>query len=114
MKNNARFNSSRGTSFTNYSNTDNDTKGTLIRNGGNIIMKDLPLPINDNKLTIGTPEKINPYIVESKINDLESKLSTLEEANKILIERLNSNEKNFQTQLKEIQLLILLFLLIFL
>ena len=41
--------------------------------------------------------------MDSRIKDLESKISTLEEANKILIERINTNEKNFTVQLKQME-----------
>ncbi len=51
----------------------------------------------------GGNDNFNPFVMDSKIKDLESKLVTLEQANKILIERINTNEKNFIIQLRQLQ-----------
>ena len=48
-------------------------------------------------------DSVNPYVMDSKIKELESKLVTLEQANKILIERINTNEKNFALQINKMQ-----------
>ena len=48
-------------------------------------------------------DNVNPYVMDSKIKELESKLVTLEQANQILIERINTNEKNFALQINKMQ-----------
>jgi len=47
---------------------------------------------------------VNPYVLDAKIKDLESKLLSLEQANQNLIEKLNMNEKNFSSQIKQLQM----------
>ena len=108
--NSNRFNSNRDRSFYSISNTEgNITKDTFLKNGSNIIMKDysnftVPNRDRDSSLMGGKEnEAINPYVMDSKIKDLESKLETLEQANKILIERINNNEKNFSLQIKQME-----------
>ena len=102
-----RFNSSRDRSFYAISNTEgNTTKDTFLKNGSNIIRKDYSnyAVRNNSSLVGGTGnDGYNPYVIDSKIKDLESKITTLEEANKILIERINTNEKNFTVQLKQME-----------
>ena len=108
--NSNRFNSNRDRSFYSISNTEgNITKDTFLKNGSNIIMKDysnftVPNRDRDSSLMGGKEnEAFNPYVMDSKIKDLESKLETLEQANKILIERINNNEKNFSLQIKQME-----------
>ena len=48
---------------------------------------------------------INAVVLETKFNELQSKLSVLEEANSILLSRLNNTERNFSMQIQELQLL---------
>ena len=106
QSNNNRFNTSRDRSFYAISNTEgNTTKDTFLKNGSNIILKDYSnfAAPNNPLLGAGSNESVNPYVMDSKIKDLESKLLTLEQANKILIERINNNEKNFATQIKQIE-----------
>ena len=104
--NNSRFNSSRDRSFYANSNTDgNTTKDTFLKNGSNIIMKDFSSfapPSNSLAGGMGN-DSVNPYVMDSKIKELESKLVTLEQANQILIERINTNEKNFALQINKMQ-----------
>ena len=106
QSNNNRFNTSRDRSFYAISNTEgNTTKDTFLKNGSNIILKDYSnfAAPNNPLLGAGSNESVNPYVMDSKIKDLETKLLTLEQANKILIERINNNEKNFATQIKQIE-----------
>ena len=101
-----RFNTSRDRSFYGATNTEgNTTKDTFLKNGSNIIMKDYSNFAAPSSSLIGGAgnDSVNPYVMDSKIRDLESKLSTLEEANKILIERINNNEKNFSAQIKQME-----------
>ena len=100
--NNNKFNTSRDRSFYADSNT---TKDTFLKNGNNIIMKDYSnyaVPSN-SAIGGGGNDGLNPFVIDSKIKDLESKLVTLEQANKILVERINVNEKNFSVQLKQLE-----------
>ena len=46
----------------------------------------------------------NPFVINSKIKDLESKIITLEETNKILVDRINIAEKLFSVQLNQLEL----------
>ena len=98
-----RFNQNRDYSLYNVANTEgNIGKETFLKNGSNIIKNDY----NNNFSSATTrreSEGVNPYVLDSKIKDLESKLSSLEKTNQILLERLNTNERNFQIQLKQIQ-----------
>ena len=100
---NNRFNPNRDYSLYNVANTEgNITKDTFMKNGSNIIKKDY----NNNFSSATTrreSEGVNPYVMDSRIKDLESKLSSLEQTNQILIERINTNERNFQIQLKQLQ-----------
>ena len=105
-----RFNSNRDHSFYSISNTEgNITKDTFLKNGANIMLKDysnytIPNRDRDSSLIGGREnEGFNPYVMDSKIKDLESKLETLEQANKILLERINNNEKNFTLQIKQME-----------
>ena len=100
--NNNKFNTSRDRSFYADNNT---TKDTFLKNGNNIIMKDYSnyaVPSN-SAIGGGGNDGLNPFVIDSKIKDLESKLVTLEQANKILVERINVNEKNFSVQLKQLE-----------
>ena len=101
-----RFNTSRDRSFYGISNTEgNTTKDTFLKNGSNIIMKDYSnFAPSSNLYGAGGNEGFNPYVMDSKIRDLESKLTTLEQANKILVERINDNEKNFALYKKQIEI----------
>ena len=92
----------------NQRNTNGLNTNTFIQNGGNIIdnkksrtLSNKNIYINNNELS---PQVINPIVYESKFNDLEAKLITLEQANQILLNRLNDNERNFEVQIKELQL----------
>ena len=96
--NNNRFNQNRDYSMYNVANTEaNQTKDTFLKNGSNIIKN------YSSSTTRRESDTLNPYVMESKIKDLEAKLSNLEQTNQMLIERLNNNERNFQLQLKQIQ-----------
>ena len=105
QQNNNKFNTSRDRSFYAISNTEgNTTKDTFIKNGSNIIMKDYSnYAPQSNSSNIGGNDGLNPFVIDSKIKDLESKLITLEQANKILVERINTHEKNFIVQLKQLE-----------
>ena len=108
LSNNNKFNTSRDRSFYANSNTEgNTTKDTFLKNGSNIIMKDYSnLGAPKSSLLGGRDnENYNPFVMDSKIKDLESKLITLEQANKILVERINNNEKQFAVQLKQIEII---------
>ena len=82
----------------------NTTTETFRANGGNIVstpeFKNSRPPSNNYSNSM----KINPIIYDSRMQDLESKLQTLEQANQILLSRLNANERNFDEQIKELQL----------
>ena len=96
--NNNRFNQNRDYSMYSVANTEtNQTKDTFLKNGSNIIKN------YSSSTTRRESDTLNPYVMESKIKDLEAKLSNLEQTNQMLIERLNNNERNFQIQLKQIQ-----------
>ena len=103
QSNNNRFNQNRDYSLYSASNTENNTtKDTFLKNGSNIIKNDY----NNNFSSPNTrrdTEGVSPFVLDAKIKDLESKLSTLEETNQILLERINTNERNFQIQLKQLQ-----------
>ena len=43
---------------------------------------------NNSLVGGGGNDNFNPYVIDSRIKDLESKLATFEQANKILIERI--------------------------
>ena len=94
--------------FNNQRNLNDSNSNTFIQNGGNIIENKVSRTLsnrniynNNNDLN---PQVINPIVYESKFNDLEAKLITLEQANQILLNRLNENERNFDVQIKELQL----------
>ena len=82
----------------------NTTTETFRANGGNIVstpeFKNSRPPSNNYSNSM----KINPIVYDSRMQDLESKLQTLEQANQILLSRLNANERNFDEQIKELQL----------
>ena len=83
----------------------NTTTETFRSNGGNIIstpeFKTSRPPSNNNFSNTG---RLNPIIYDNRMQDLEAKLQTLEQANQILLSRLNANERNFDEQIKELQL----------
>ena len=94
--------------FSQQRNLNDSNSNTFIQNGGNIIENKVSRTLsnrniynNNNDLN---PQVINPIVYESKFNDLEAKLITLEQANQILLNRLNENERNFDVQIKELQL----------
>ena len=94
--------------FNQQRNFNDSNTNTFIQNGGNIIENKVSRTLsnrniynNNNDLN---PQVINPIVYESKFNDLEAKLITLEQANQILLNRLNENERNFDVQIKELQL----------
>ena len=96
--NNNRFNQNRDYSMYNVANTEaNQTKDTFLKNGSNIIKN------YSSSTTRRESDTLNPYVMESKIKDLESKLSSLEQTNQLLLERITNNERNFQIQLKQLQ-----------
>ena len=102
QSNNNRFNQNRDFSLYNASNTEgNSTKDTFLKNGSNIIRNEF------NNFSTPTTrresEGVNPYVLDAKIKDLESKLSSLEQTNQVLLERINNNERSFQVQLKQLQ-----------
>lgn len=75
------------------------TNDSFKQNGADVI---LPV-INGN--TPSTPnKKLNAVVYESKLNEFEAKLAILEEANSILLSRLNNSERNIAMQIKELQL----------
>ena len=103
---NNKFNISRDRSFYGLSNAEgNTTKDTFLKNGSKILLRNysnISLP-NSSLVGGGGNDNFNPYVIDSRIKDLESKLATLEQANKILIERINTNEKSFSVQLNQLQ-----------
>ena len=103
---NNKFNISRDRSFYGLSNAEgNTTKDTFLKNGSKILLRNysnISLP-NSSLVGGGGNDNFNPYVIDSRIKDLESKLTTLEQANKILIERINTNEKSFSVQLNQLQ-----------
>ena len=82
------------------------TNDSFKQNGGN--GSELVLP-SLSKTTRTPPQYqkqgINAVVLETKFNELQSKLSVLEEANSILLSRLNNTERNFSMQIQELQLL---------
>ena len=97
QSNNNRFNPNREYSLYNVSNTEGNLgKDTFLKNGSNIIK-------NYSSSSRRDTDTVNPYIMDQKIKDLESKLTTMEKTNQILLERINNNERNFQLQLKQLQ-----------
>ena len=96
--NNSRFNQNRDYSLYNINNTEgNSTKDTFLKNGSNIIRN------NYSTNSRRESEGINTFSLDAKIKDLESKLSSLEQTNQLLLERITNNERNFQIQLKQLQ-----------
>ena len=98
QSNNKRFNPNLDFSFYNVSNTEGNLgKETFLKNGSNIVKN------YSSSTTRRDSDTVNPYIMDQRIKDLESKLSTLEQTNQILLDRINNNERNFQLQLKQLQ-----------
>ena len=98
QSNNRRFNPNLDFSFYNVSNTEGNLgKETFLKNGSNIVKN------YSSSTTRRDSDTVNPYIMDQRIKDLESKLSTLEQTNQILLDRINNNERNFQLQLKQLQ-----------
>ena len=50
----------------------------------------------------GLNSKLGPLASEIKINELETKLITLEQGNQFLADQIRTNEKNFEVQLKRL------------
>ena len=92
--------------FNNQRNLNDSNSNTFIQNGGNIIENKVSRTLSNRNIYNNdlNPQVINPIVYESKFNDLEAKLITLEQANQILLNRLNENERNFDVQIKELQL----------
>ena len=96
--NNNRFNQNRDYSLYNINNTEgNSTKDTFLKNGSNIIRN------NYSTNSRRESEGINTFSLDAKIKDLESKLSSLEQTNQLLLDRMTNTERNFQIQLKQLQ-----------
>ena len=101
--NNNRFKKNRDYSIYAISNTEGNLgKDTFLNNGSNIIKKEYNHFSSPN--TTRDSEGVNPYVLDAKIKDLESKLLSLEQANQNLTEKLNMNEKNFSSQIKQLQM----------
>ena len=97
--NNNRFNQNRDYSLYNLNNIDgNSTKDTFLKNGSNIIKNNYSTPNSRRE-----SEGVNFYSLDAKIKDLESKLSSLEQTNQLLLDRMTNTERNFQIQLKQLQ-----------
>ena len=83
--------------------TTNDSFKQNGANGSELVLPSL------SKTTRTPPQYqkqgINAVVLETKFNELQSKLSVLEEANSILLSRLNNTERNFSMQIQELQLL---------
>ena len=73
-------------------------------NGDNIIFKEHPLYTSpNNHFSEKKDSSKNLYSLESKINSLEYKIILLEQRNDSLLARLNSNEKNFDMKIKNLE-----------
>jgi len=57
---------------------------------------------NNNNMSKGLNSKLGPLASEIKINELETKLITLEQGNQFLADQIRTNEKNFEVQLKRL------------
>ena len=77
-------------------NMNNTMKSTLMNNGSKLIQKEHNNIRRDS-------ERVSTILLDAKIKDLESKLSSLEKNNQILIERIANNERNFSFQIKQLQ-----------
>ena len=81
------------------------TKNIFKNNGDNIIFKDytsFTSPNNTNSERKETNKDL--FHLESKINTLESKLIFLEQRNEALLAKINSNEENFDTKIKKLEI----------
>ena len=81
------------------------TKNIFKNNGDNIIFNDytsFTSPNNNNN--ISEKKETDLFNLETKINTLESKLILLEQKNESLLAKLNSNEENFDTKIKKLEI----------
>ena len=77
--------------FSQQRNLNDSNSNTFIQNGGNIIENKVSRTLSNRNIYNNdlNPQVINPIVYESKFNDLEAKLITLEQANQILLNRQN-------------------------
>ena len=79
------------------------SKNILKNNGGNIIYKDFSNYTIPNKNTEKSTNNTTAYGIESKINELESKIYALEEKNESLLNRLNNTEQMYELKIKRLE-----------
>ena len=80
------------------------SKHILKNNGGNIIYKDFSnytIPNKNSEKSTNNTTTI--YGLESKINELESKIVSLEEKNDLLLNRLNNTEQIYESKIRKLE-----------
>ena len=80
------------------------SKNILKNNGGNIIYKDFSnytIPNKNSEKSTNNTATI--YGLESKINELESKIVSLEEKNDLLLNRLNNTEQIYESKIRKLE-----------
>ena len=81
------------------------TPESFIPNGGNL---QIQTDLNKNSLKPllnSYGYNLSPALYETKINNLEAKLATLEKSNLNLQNQLKTNDKNFENKIKELQIM---------
>ena len=82
----------------------NTAKNIFKSNGDNIMLNSIFTSPNNNNHFSEKKEQINDiFNLETKINSLEYKLILLEQKNEILMNKLNINEKNFDSKIKGLE-----------
>ena len=82
------------------------SKNILKNNGGNIIYKDFSnytIPNKNSEKSTNNTATI--YGLESKINELESKIVSLEEKNDLLLNRLNNTEQIYESKIRKLEII---------
>ena len=82
----------------------NTAKNIFKSNGDNIMLNSIFTSPNNNNHFSEKKEQINDiFNLETKINSLEYKLILLEQKNETLMNKLNINEKNFDSKIKGLE-----------
>ena len=87
-------------------NKETNTNNNVIQNDNTFlpVISNRQNTINNTNIpTIHNFKGYFPLVIEAKLNDLETKIISLEQTNFILNERLKSNERNFELKIKEME-----------
>ena len=88
--------------YINNASRDPSSKNILKNNGGNIIYKDYSCYTIPNKNSEKSTNN-TAYGLESKINELECKIISLEEKNELLLTRLNNTEQVYDSKIRKLE-----------